>query len=1161
MLLCHFTLQPPTSIVQAIHGNFSGYKAQEIIVSRGKVLDILKPDPSTGKIHTLLSIDVFACVRSLMAVRLTGASKDYIFVGSDSGRILVLEYNPTKNILEKIHQETFGKTGCRRIVPGQYLAADPKGRAVMIGACEKQKLVYLLNRDSLARLTISSPLEAHKNCSITFHMVGIDVSFENPLFACLELDYEEADNDPSGEIAGATQQTLTFYELDLGLNHVVRKFSVPLEEMANLLISVPGGNDGPGGVLVCSENHITYRTMIEDQTPVRCPIPRRRNDLDDADRQGSIIVCSATHKTRTMFFFLVQTEQGDVFKLTMKTNEGTVIELCIKYFDTLPVAASLCVLRSGFLFVASEFGNHYLYQISHLADDDEEPEFSSAGAPLNETDTFFFMPRDLKNLVLVEEVESLSPIISAHCADILTEDNPQIYTLCGRGPRSSLRVLRHGLECSEMAVSDLPGTPTAIWTVRRSLSEQFDSYIVVSFINATLILSIGETVEEVIDSGFLQNTQTMHCGQIGEDALIQIYAEGIRHVRVDKRVNEWRSPGRRLITKCAVNQCQVAIALGSHELVYFEMDASGQLNEFTERRDMPSGGGVRRMVKAHFLAVGLADKTIRIVSLRSQDCLNVLQVQALPAVPESLCLTLLEDALYLTIGLQNGVLLRAYVDSTSGDLSDTRTRYLGLRSIQLFRVIMQGADAVLALSTRSWLSYTQQSRLYATPLSYQPLDYASGFASEQCPEGIVAITGHTLRILALEKLGVCFNQEIRPLQLTPRRMVIGPASQVLQSAESNEHNMDLAKQLSDAILEEEDPSQFGSAKAAPGMWASCLTIHDPRPSETDLKFSFEFEQNESATCLGFARFNQRPGILFLLVGVSNNLVINPRRPDGGFIYCFQVEGQAQLTLLHKTPLDEVPGAIHPFHGRVLIGVGRYLRIYDLGKTRLLRKCECRSLPSFVSSIDSIGTRIYVGDVQDSVFMLKYRKSENEMIIFADDTSRRFLSAVCLLDFNTLAVADKFGTVAILRLQQEVSDNIDVDPTGIKGLWERGLLNGAPYKLETINSFFVGETVTSLQKTVLNPAGGSECILYTTISGTIGVLVPFSAPEDYYVLQHLEMHMRIEYQTLCGRDHTTFRSYYFPVKSVIDGDLCEKFVNFDLSKQKAITTTFDRTPNE
>ena len=30
---------------------------------------------------------------------------------------------------------------------------------------------------------------------------------------------------------------LTYYELDLGLNHVVRKYSEPLEEHANLLIS------------------------------------------------------------------------------------------------------------------------------------------------------------------------------------------------------------------------------------------------------------------------------------------------------------------------------------------------------------------------------------------------------------------------------------------------------------------------------------------------------------------------------------------------------------------------------------------------------------------------------------------------------------------------------------------------------------------------------------------------------------------------------------------------------------------------------------------------------------------------------------------------------------------------------------------------------------
>lgn len=57
------------------------------------------------------------------------------------------------------------------------------------------------------------------------------------------------------------------------------------------------------------------------------------------------------------------------------------------------------------------------------------------------------------------------------------EDTPQLYALCGRGPRSSLRVLRHGLEVSEMAVSELPGNPNAVWTVRKRADGKFNDSI------------------------------------------------------------------------------------------------------------------------------------------------------------------------------------------------------------------------------------------------------------------------------------------------------------------------------------------------------------------------------------------------------------------------------------------------------------------------------------------------------------------------------------------------------------------------------------------------------------------------------------------------------------------------------------------------------------
>lgn len=92
--------------------------------------------------------------------------------------------------------------------------------------------------------------------------------------------------------------------------------------------------------------------------------------------------------------------------------------------------------------------------------------------------------------------------------------------------------------------------------------------------------------------------------------------------------------------------------------------------------------------------------------------------------------------------------------------------------------------------------------------------------------------------------------------------------------------------------------------------------------------------------IALLKFASRGDDQFVLVGVARDLVLNPRSLTGGFLYLYQLEdGGESLKLLHKTPVEDVPGAIASFQGRVLIGVGRYLRIYDIGKKKMLRKCE------------------------------------------------------------------------------------------------------------------------------------------------------------------------------------------------------------------------------
>ena len=59
-------------------------------------------------------------------------------------------------------------------------------------------------------------------------------------------------------------------------------------------------------------------------------------------------------------------------------------------------------------------------------------------------------------------------MVDVQCHNLLGEETPQLYAVCGAGPRSSLRILRQGVALSEMAVSPLPGTPNAVFTVRKT---------------------------------------------------------------------------------------------------------------------------------------------------------------------------------------------------------------------------------------------------------------------------------------------------------------------------------------------------------------------------------------------------------------------------------------------------------------------------------------------------------------------------------------------------------------------------------------------------------------------------------------------------------------------------------------------------------------------
>jgi splicing factor 3B subunit 3 len=124
----------------------------------------------------------------------------------------------------------------------------------------------------------------------------------------------------------------------------------------------------------------------------------------------------------------------------------------------------------------------------------------------------------------------------------------------------------------------MPAQPTGIWTIKERFGDDFHKYMIVSFTNETLILSIGSKVSEVTDSGFDNQTRTIHANLLQDDSCVQVSPNGIIHIKADGKRNQWKSSTGKIIHAIS-NERQLVVSLEGGEIKYFELDSVGSLNE------------------------------------------------------------------------------------------------------------------------------------------------------------------------------------------------------------------------------------------------------------------------------------------------------------------------------------------------------------------------------------------------------------------------------------------------------------------------------------------------------------------------------------------------------------------------------------------------------
>jgi splicing factor 3B subunit 3 len=203
------------------------------------------------------------------------------------------------------------------------------------------------------------------------------------------------------------------------------------------------------------------------------------------------------------------------------------------------------------------------------------------------------------------------------------------------------------------------------------------------------------------------------------------------------------------------------------------------------------------------------------------------------------------------------------------------------------------------------------------------------------------------RIFSIEQLNNNLKQEIMPLSYTPRRMLQHPHRPLFYILETDHNTSPLPKSETNSHSNGEvdgyDAVMYGLPKTGQGNWASCIRIIDPLANET--VFRVDLDENEGALCAAIVHFSTRGDDLYLCVGTCKGVSFNPPSIPGAGIntYLISPDGKS-LELVHKTPCEQPPGALLGFQGKLLAGVGKSLRLYEIGLQRLLRKYDADVYP-------------------------------------------------------------------------------------------------------------------------------------------------------------------------------------------------------------------------
>ncbi|GBG61192.1 hypothetical protein CBR_g19725 [Chara braunii] len=897
------TAHKPTAVTHSAVGNFTSPSELNLIVAKCTRIEIHQLSPQG--LTPMLDVPIYGRIATMELFRPPGETKDVLFLSTERFKFCVLEYDlETKELNTRAMGDVSDKIG-RPTDTGHIGIVDPDCR--MIGLHLYEGLFKVIPIDSKGQLKEAFNIRLEE-------LQVIDIKFlygyAKPTIAVLYQDSKDA-------------RHLKTYEVLLkDKDFTDGPWMQPnVESGAGMIIPVP---TPLGGVIIVGEQLIMYHDGTSFKTiPIRPSVTKAYGRVD-AD--GSRYLLS---------------DQNNLHLLVLDHDKERVLGLKIEPLGETSCASTISYLDNGVVFIGSCFGDSQLVKLNSQPD-----------------------PRG-SYVEVLENFVNLGPIVDICVVDLERQGQGQVITCSGAAKDGSLRIVRNGIGINEQATVDVPGIK-GMWSLRASSMDVYDTFLVVTFISETRILAMNaeEELDETEIEGFDAATQTLYCGNVIYDQIVQITSSSVRLVDVATRqaVTQWNAPPNFSINVATANATQVLLATGGGNLVYLEI-GEGELRQVNHLKleyeiscldinPIPEDAG-----RSALAAVGMwTDISLRVYSLPS---LTLLAKENLggETIPRSVLFCAFE-------GSSSGVRRMERLDGDDGSAPE------GSRVMMM--TAWQGDD-----------NDGEDDHGRATMAGKQ-----------RTGAGVLAIAKEG-------ELTIGTIDDIQKLHI--RTVPLGEQAR--------------------RIAHQEQSRTFAILTVKPVNWEEEHHVRMLDDQTFETVASFPLDLYENGTSIISCQFSDDTNAYYV-VGTAYVLP-EESEPTKGRILVFTVEDQ-KLQLVTEKETKGAVYNLNAFNGKLLAGINQKVQLYkwvqrEDGTRELVSECGHHG-HIIALYVKTRGDFIVVGDLMKSISLLIYKPEEGDIEERAHDYNANWMTAVEILDDDIyLGAENSFNLFTVRKNSDAASD--------------------------------------------------------------------------------------------------------------------------------------------